>query len=120
MDLNYPSGYGAENDSTVESTLAEVRAVIAQLEDELKSKGTRLSGRIIHVTHYLPIVTTLKSKSSESGEPIAPISPPKTPIKDIISLEQEKANKAREYTLFLLPFTFGAGHRIFWGLFPMW
>lgn len=107
MDHNYPSGYGAENDSSPESTLAEVRTVITQLEEELKAKGTHLSGRIIHVTHYLPIVTTLKA-SNKSSENVnaststssligAPLSPPKTPVKDIVSLEAEKANKAGEF-----------------------
>jgi hypothetical protein len=94
MDHNYPSEYSADvqgETSTQESTLAGVRAVISQLEADHANKGIKLSGRIIHVTHYLPIVTALKPKGS--GEPTAPISPPKTPVADIVSLEAEKAHK---------------------------
>ncbi|CAG8618184.1 16433_t:CDS:2, partial [Acaulospora colombiana] len=94
MDHNYPSEYSADvqGETSQESTLAGVRAVISQLEADHKSKGIKLSGRIIHVTHYLPIVTALKPKSN--GEPAAPISPPKTPEADIVSLEAEKAHKS--------------------------
>jgi trehalose 6-phosphate synthase/phosphatase len=106
MEQHYTSGYGAENDSSVESTLTDVRAVIAQLQEDLIAKGTRLSGRIIHVTHYLPIVTSLKSSNKSSDNVNAsstsllgiavPPSPPKTPVKDIVSLEAEKTNKTGE------------------------
>src|ERR1700687_4090763 len=60
---NYPSEFSTAardgEDVSQESTLAGVSAIVEQLEADHRSKGTKLSGRIIHVTHYLPIVTTL-------------------------------------------------------------
>jgi hypothetical protein len=93
---NYPSEFSTAaqdgEDVSQESTLTGVRAVVAQLEADLRSKGTKLSGRIIHVTHYLPIITTLNPHYT-SGKDARPISPPKTPPKDIVNLEAEKAHK---------------------------
>ncbi|CCA75087.1 related to trehalose-6-phosphate phosphatase [Serendipita indica DSM 11827] len=98
MDHNYPSEYSLDiqGETSQESTLAGVRAVVAQLEDDLKARGTKLSGRIIHVTHYLPIITSLRAPATATDSadaPGAPASPPKTPVKDIVSLEAEKAHK---------------------------
>lgn len=64
-----PSAPDASNGS-----LEDVRQAIATLEQEHKSKGIELSGRIIHVCHYLPIVSTLVG-----GSHPAILSPPKTP-----------------------------------------
>jgi len=94
---NYPSEFFSTaardgEDDSQESTLTGVRAVVTQLEDDLRSKGIKLSGRIIHVTHYLPIITTL-NPNYNSGKDAKPISPPKTPINDIVCLEAEKAHK---------------------------
>jgi hypothetical protein len=93
---NYPSEFSAAaqdgEDVSQESTLTGVRAVVAELEADLRSKGIKLSGRIIHVTHYLPIVTTLNSHYN-GGKDTKPISPPKTPLNDIVTLEAEKTHK---------------------------
>jgi hypothetical protein len=97
MDQNYPSEFSDLQGSTTQETLASVRAVVAQLEADHRSKGTKLSGRIIHVTHYLPITVTLKPNDTTNG---APISPPKTPVADIVSLETEKAHKTGQSTFF--------------------
>lgn len=94
MDHNYPSEFSDLQGSTTQETLASVRAAVAQLEADHRSKGTKLSGRIIHVTHYLPITVTLKPTSA------APISPPKTPEADIVNLEAEKAHKSGETLVF--------------------
>lgn len=97
LDHNLPSEFLDLQGSTTEETLASVRAAIANLEEEHRSKGTRLSGRIIHVTHYLPVVATLKTKE-QLAEGGAPISPPKTPpVKDIVELEAEQAHKAGKF-----------------------
>ncbi|KAG9047433.1 threalose-6-phosphate phosphatase [Serendipita sp. 407] len=93
MDHNYPSEYSTDVQGEVtsqESTLAGVRAIVSKLEADLHSKGITLSGRIIHVTHYLPIITALK-QNSDNGF-VAPISPPKTPVADIVTLEAERAH----------------------------
>ncbi|KAG8752066.1 threalose-6-phosphate phosphatase, partial [Serendipita sp. 396] len=95
MDHNYPSEYSTDVQGEVtsqESTLAGVRAIVSKLEADLHSKGITLSGRIIHVTHYLPIITALK-QNSDNGF-VAPISPPKTPVADIVTLEAERAHHA--------------------------
>jgi hypothetical protein len=106
MDHNYPSEFSDLQGSTTQETLASARAIVAQLEADHRAKGTRLSGRIIHLTHYLPITVTLKPKDSTNGESGAPISPPKTPVTDIVRLEAEKAHKTGEISHFrylLLP-----------------
>jgi len=56
-----------------ESSLDEIRSHIRSLEQQHKQNGIPLTGRIIHVCHYLPIVATYKS--GNSGLP----SPPATP-----------------------------------------
>ncbi|KIM27999.1 glycosyltransferase family 20 protein [Serendipita vermifera MAFF 305830] len=99
MDHNYPLEFsptpaGGDDDRSQESTLANVRAAVTQLEDEHRAKGTKLSGRIIHVTHYLPIITSLNT--ARTG---IPISPPKTPVQvDIVDVEAERAHKSDAYT----------------------
>jgi trehalose 6-phosphate synthase/phosphatase len=93
---NYPSEFSTAardgEDASQESTLADVRSVVEQLEADHRSKGTKLSGRIIHVTHYLPIITTLNPHYA-GGKDLKPISSPKTPVKDIVSVETERAYK---------------------------
>ena len=56
------------------SSLDDVRAAVRQLELTHKAQGIALSGRIIHVVHYLPIISTLTNKSGS-----ALLSPPHTP-----------------------------------------
>jgi trehalose 6-phosphate synthase/phosphatase len=59
-----------------ESSLNEVRNQIHNLEEQHKQNGIPLSGRIIHVCHYLPIVATYKSRTSVNGIPSPPQTPP--------------------------------------------
>jgi len=58
-------------------SLEEVRERVRALENEHRANGVTLSGRILHVCHYLPITSTL-TKPSKSGS-IGVISPPATP-----------------------------------------
>ncbi|KZV98162.1 glycosyltransferase family 20 protein [Exidia glandulosa HHB12029] len=51
----------------------QLRATVARLEQEHKARGVELSGRIVHVCHYLPVIATLASR------PTSLLSPPKTP-----------------------------------------
>ncbi|KAF8524292.1 trehalose 6-phosphate phosphatase [Hysterangium stoloniferum] len=55
-------------------SLEEVREAIHQLEESHKARGCALSGRIIQVTHYLPIIGTISNKSG-SALPSPPITP---------------------------------------------
>ena len=58
-------------------SLDEVNAQVDALRREYTSKGIELSGRIIHVTHYLPLTATLTP--SKSGVLSPPLTPPVRP-----------------------------------------
>lgn len=72
----------AEPHRHAEHSLKDVRAQVARLEAEHKAKGIQLSGRIIHVCHYLPVTCALASSplppssSSLNGIPSPPQTPP--------------------------------------------
>ncbi|TFK67349.1 trehalose 6-phosphate phosphatase [Pluteus cervinus] len=53
-------------------SLDAVRDAIGRLEDEHRKNGVTVSGRVLHVCHYLPIAATLNSRPGV-------ISPPATP-----------------------------------------
>ncbi|KAF9051684.1 trehalose 6-phosphate phosphatase [Panaeolus papilionaceus] len=58
-------------------SLEQVRESIAVLEDQHRKNGIPLSGRIIHVCHYLPIIATLNSKPLQTATvPTPPLTPP--------------------------------------------
>lgn len=76
----------AEPHRRTEYSLEDVRAQVRKLEDDHRSKGIPLSGRIIHVCHYLPFTCSLSSKpvngvngSSNPGIPSPPQTPPAKP-----------------------------------------
>lgn len=58
--------------------LGDVRTAVASLEAEHRAKGIPLSGRVLHVCHYLPITATLHS-SSRPGILSPPATPPSQP-----------------------------------------
>ncbi|KAG8984187.1 hypothetical protein FRB90_005479, partial [Tulasnella sp. 427] len=62
------------------AALGDVREAISKLEAVAGQKGTALTGRIIHLCHYLPIVSSLQRT------PAAPPSPPKTPPSESVDL----------------------------------
>jgi trehalose 6-phosphate synthase/phosphatase len=52
-------------DSRAETiSLEEVRAQVKAMEEEHRRNGIKLSGRIIHLCHYLPVVATLNNSHS--------------------------------------------------------
>ena len=57
-------------------SIEQAREKIVLLEEQHRKAGIPLSGRIIHVCHYLPITATLISKNSMD---IGVLSPPATP-----------------------------------------
>ena len=57
-------------------SLEQARQKIAVLEQQHRKAGIPLSGRIIHVCHYLPITATLISKNPMGN---GVLSPPATP-----------------------------------------
>ncbi|KAL6300944.1 trehalose 6-phosphate phosphatase [Sparassis latifolia] len=56
-------------------SLPEVRAQVKKLEEDYRAAGIPLSGRIIHVCHYLPVHASFATLASAQGLP----SPPATP-----------------------------------------
>jgi trehalose 6-phosphate synthase/phosphatase len=66
--------------------LGHIRNAIAKLEADHKAKGTTLSGRIIHLSHYLPVVSSLQ-RSPAADIP----SPPKTPDQAVELSAQQTA-----------------------------
>jgi len=71
-------------------SIDKVREQIATLEDEHRKKGIPLSGRIIHVCHYLPITATLVR--SNNGV----LSPPATPPADVPLAENEPSPRTSQ------------------------
>ncbi|KAI0084055.1 trehalose 6-phosphate phosphatase [Irpex rosettiformis] len=66
-------------------SLEDVRAQVRKLEDDHRAKGIPVSGRIIHVSHYLPVTLAVVPKATNGvnghtngGQPGIP-SPPQTP-----------------------------------------
>ena len=58
--------------------LEDLTSDVLAREAEYRAKGISLSGRVIHVCHYLPIAATLHS-SSRPGIPSPPSTPPQQP-----------------------------------------
>ncbi|KAI0298635.1 trehalose 6-phosphate phosphatase [Multifurca ochricompacta] len=61
--------------------LEDLKAVVLAREAEYRAKGIPLSGRILHVCHYLPIVATLQASSRP-----AILSPPATPPQQLADI----------------------------------
>ncbi|TFK38212.1 trehalose-6-phosphate phosphatase [Crucibulum laeve] len=59
-------------------SIDQVRANIRTLEEQHRAQGLPLSGRIIHVCHYLPVIATL-NKPLSSSSATGVLSPPATP-----------------------------------------
>ncbi|KAI9569783.1 glycosyltransferase family 20 protein [Boletus coccyginus] len=58
-------------------SLDAVREQVRALEDSHRAHGVQLSGRIVHICHYLPIVPTLISQVSPAAAGV--LSPPPSP-----------------------------------------
>ena len=71
----------AEPHKRTEYSLDDVRSQVRKLEADHRAKGIPLSGRIIHVAHYLPMTCALSATTTPtaaSGRSSIP-SPPQTP-----------------------------------------
>ncbi|KAG8968873.1 threalose-6-phosphate phosphatase [Tulasnella sp. 419] len=75
---------------------AAVRAAIERLEADHRAKGTVLSGRIIHLCHYLPIVASLQRTPSDIPSP--PKTPDAQPV-DVQKLQSTKSPASFEWSL---------------------
>ncbi|KAF8644929.1 hypothetical protein AX16_008211 [Volvariella volvacea WC 439] len=76
-------------------SLDTVRANISRLEDEHRKNGIPLSGRILHVCHYIPVTATLNNRpgvlSPPATPPTAP-SPTSTPVDTAPSAATSKSS----------------------------
>ncbi|KAJ7185313.1 trehalose-6-phosphate phosphatase [Mycena filopes] len=59
-------------------SLDEVRAQVSALEADHRAAGITLSGRVLHVCHYLPVQATLNAR--DGGGDDAPLTPPPEPV----------------------------------------
>ncbi|KAI0782046.1 trehalose 6-phosphate phosphatase [Abortiporus biennis] len=77
------------------ASLAEVRQQVHKLEEEHKAKGIPLSGRIIHLCHYLPVTCSLSPSASKdlASLPSPPQTPPQQPTDIPSSPADEKSNQ---------------------------
>lgn len=71
-------------------SLDKVRAQVLALEAEHKANGVELSGRVLHVCHYLPVISTLTNRSGVMSPPATP--PPGAPAK----IDGEEAASTKE------------------------
>lgn len=70
--------------------LEDIRKHILQQQADLTAKGVKLSGRILHVCHYLPVVSSLARGTSKGNLPSPPQTPPTKPSAvDGISIQPE-------------------------------
>ena len=74
----------AGDDISVDEVLAQVKVI----EAEHKAKGITLSGRVIHVCHYLPVTSTLTIRA---GIPSPPATPPSKPS-DVPPITSDKVS----------------------------
>ena len=59
--------------------LEDIRKHILQQQTDLTAKGVKLSGRVLHVCHYLPVVSSLAKGTSKANLPSPPQTPPTKP-----------------------------------------
>ncbi|KAF9479323.1 trehalose-6-phosphate phosphatase [Pholiota conissans] len=78
-------------------SIEQVRTNIAELEEEHRKAGIPLSGRIIHVCHYLPILATLVQKQPPIKD-IGVLSPPATPPSKPAEVPPSENDDARSPT----------------------
>ncbi len=76
-------------------SIDKVHEQIVNLEEEHRKNGIPLSGRIIHVCHYLPITAALIRPGN--GVPSPPATPPSEPT-DVLSTETDKYPQADSQT----------------------
>ncbi|KAK7044437.1 trehalose-6-phosphate phosphatase [Favolaschia claudopus] len=71
-------------------SLDEVRAQVRALEADHKAAGIPLSGRVLHVCHYLPITATLNTTSGVLSPPATP--PPMNPSEEPLATPSKESD----------------------------
>jgi trehalose 6-phosphate synthase/phosphatase len=79
-----------------DASLGDLREQVRELEDQHRANGVPLSGRIIHVCHYLPITSTLMSRSGVLSPPTTPPTetPPQSTSQSAWTLSQRYGHSA--------------------------
>ncbi|KAF5369086.1 hypothetical protein D9758_002906 [Tetrapyrgos nigripes] len=72
-------------------SLEEVRERVRELEADHRANGVPLSGRILHVCHYLPIAATLTKTNEGAGV----LSPPATPPSKHSEVPNEQSSQTK-------------------------
>ena len=62
--------------------LEEIRKQILQHQADLTAKGVKLSGRVLHICHYLPVVSSFARGVTKGNLPSPPQTPPTDPSTD--------------------------------------
>ena len=70
--------------------LEDIRKHILQQQADLAAKGIKLSGRVLHICHYLPIVSSLAHGTPKGNIPSPPQTPPTKPtLVDGLTIQPE-------------------------------
>lgn len=81
-------------------SLDEVRAQVRALEANHRANGTPLSGRVLHVCHYLPLTATLHTRAGvptpPATPPVKPAEVPPSPTSDDPQVEAPSVNGASD------------------------
>jgi trehalose 6-phosphate synthase/phosphatase len=59
--------------------LEDIRKQILQQQADLTAKGIKLSGRVLHICHYLPVIPSLARSTPKGNLPSPPHTPPTKP-----------------------------------------
>jgi trehalose 6-phosphate synthase/phosphatase len=59
--------------------LEDIRKQILQHQADLTAKGVNLSGRVLHICHYLPVVSSFAHSTPKGNLPSPPHTPPTEP-----------------------------------------
>ena len=74
----------------VQPPLEDIRKHILQQQADLTAKGIKLSGRCLHICHYLPVVPSLAHGTTKSNLPSPPQTPPVNPtVVDGLTIQPE-------------------------------
>lgn len=95
-------------------SLDEVRKQVHQLEEQHRANGIPLSGRIIHVCHYLPVIAALNSRAGVLSPPATPPSKatevPTTPTTDDVQHDAAIESAAKDSSSSIWTLTSRYGH----------
>lgn len=70
--------------------LEDIRKQILQHQADLTAKGVQLSGRVLHICHYLPVLSSIVHNTAKGNLPSPPHTPPtKSAVTDGLATQPE-------------------------------